>query len=182
MKRIEELTQENINLKEKVRQLEERIDDSDQYSRLNTVEIHGVPQEENENVMEVVKKLGVALDMPITEEMVDACHRLRRKQGDGRAPGIVVKFVRRLDRQKLIEKRKVKRTLNTGHIGYSDSTPIYINESLTYIRRKLLATAREMRKEKGYRFIWIKEGKIFVRKEENSPVIVLTRNEDIAKL
>lgn len=96
---------------------------SKQYSRLNTEEIQGIPQETNEDVLEVVKKLGSALDMKINEEMIDACHRLR-KRTDGKPAGIVVKFVRRRDKHMLLQKRRVKRMLNTAQIGYSTTSPV----------------------------------------------------------
>ncbi|KAG8265342.1 hypothetical protein J6590_096736 [Homalodisca vitripennis] len=46
---------ENRNLQEKVSSLEMRIDDLEQYSRVNSVEIHGIPQQKNEDVVAVVK-------------------------------------------------------------------------------------------------------------------------------
>lgn len=128
-----------------------------------------------------MKNVGHALDMPIREKMIDACHRLKSKP-DGTPPAIVVKFVRRLDKQTLLQKRRVKRILNTAHLGYNTTTPVYINECLTFQRAKIFAAAREVKKEKNYRFIWVREGKILLRKEENSPVIVLTKPEDLLKL
>lgn len=180
-KKIEQLNEENKTLKAKVISLEEKLEDNEQYSRLNCVEIRGVPMEKNENIIETVKKVGMALDMQIKEEMVDACHRLRNKK-DGSPPTIIVKFVRRLDKQILLQKRRVKRTLSTAQMGYPTSSPVYINESLTFLRVKIHAAAREIKKEKNYKFLWVRDGKVLLRKEENSPVIVLTKLEDINKL
>lgn len=145
--KTEQLTEENKSLKVRVNSLEEKIEDNEQYSRLNCVEIQGVPMENNENIIETVKKIGMALDMPIKEEMVDACHRLR-KRNDGKPPAIIVKFVRRLDKQDMLHKRRVKRTLTTAQMGYPTTSPVYINESLTFLRAKIFAAAREIKKEK----------------------------------
>lgn len=82
-KKIEQLAEENKTLKAKVVSLKENLEDNEQYSRLNCVEIRGVPMENNENIIETVKRVGLVLDMEIEEEMVDACHRLRnRKYGN----------------------------------------------------------------------------------------------------
>lgn len=101
LKKIKELTEENKTLRAKVNNLEEKIEE--QYSHLNCVEIRGVPMESNENIIETVIKVGMALDMTIKEEMVDVCHWLRNRN-NGNPPEIIVKFVRRLDKQTLLQK------------------------------------------------------------------------------
>lgn len=181
MKVMEELLSENKQLKEKVKKLEERLEDVEQYSRSNSLEIHGIPVDNNENVLQVVKEVGRALDMDISDTMVDACHRLGNKQNNN-PPGIIVKFVRRIDKEEFIRRRRVKRTLSTRHINRPDDRPIYVNESLTPARRRLLAMARTARNEKNYKFLWVRNGKIYLRKEENAPVKHVTNQEDISKL
>lgn len=42
--------------------MEIRLDDAEHYSRSNNIEILGVPEEENEDVFETVKKVCTALD------------------------------------------------------------------------------------------------------------------------
>lgn len=181
IQKIEQLHDENKQLKSRVKILEDKLEDAEQYSRLNSVEIQGIPEIKNEDTMEIVKKIGVALDMPIKEEMVDTCHRLR-KRTDGKPATLIVKFVRRIDKHALLQKRRVKGTLTTAHMGYTTSSPVYINECLTFQRRKLFAAARELKTEKNYRFLWVRDGRILMRKEENAPVVLLTRMEDINKL
>lgn len=181
IKVMEELLSENKQLKEKVKKLEERLEDVEQYSRSNSLEIHGIPMEKNESVLNIVKEVGRALDLDISDTMVDACHRLGNKQ-NGNPPGIIVKFVRRTDKEEFIRKRRVKRTLSTRHINRPDDRPIYVNESLTPTRRRLLAMARAARNEKNYKFLWVRNGKIFLRKEENAEVKVVSNQEDISKL
>lgn len=178
---IESLLTENAKLKEKVQKLEIKIEDLEQYSRNNCLEIHGIPQETNENTLNIVKEVGLALDINITEEMIDSCHRLGRKP-NGNTPGIIVKFVRRHEKEEFLRKRRVKRNLNLSHVNKQGGTPIYINESLSPERRRLLAMARTVKREKAYAFIWVRNGKIFLRKQENAPVIVVTRQEDLSKL
>lgn len=179
---IEQLTTENKQLKEKLKVLEERLEDSEQYSRCNAVEIHGIPQEPNENVVDLVKCVGKALDMNISDSMIDACHRLGKKQNGINPPGLIVKFVRRLDKEEFLRKRRVKRTLSTRHMGRTDDRPVYINESLSPARRKLLAMTRAVQKEKNYKFLWVRNGRIFVRREENARFVIVATQDDLSKL
>lgn len=180
----DDLARENVSLKKHIGILEVRLDESEQYSRRNTIEIHGIPTEPNENVLEVVKKVGQSLNYPIETNMVDACHRLRNNQNGNRPPGIIVKMVRRLDAEGLLARRRVKRNLNTSDLGYNlpQSNPVYINESLSPSRRKLFLAARTIKNEKAYTYLWVRGGKIFMRKEDKMPVKVIGSAEDLEKL
>lgn len=179
---IEQLTTENKQLKQKIKTLEERLEDSEQYTRSNSIEIQGIPLEPNEDVLSIVKNVGKAMDLEICETMIDACHRLGKKQNGNNPPGIIVKFVRRLDKEEFLRKRRVKRNLSTRHMGRTDDRPVYVNESLTPARRRLLAMARAVQREKNYKFLWVRNGRIFMRREENASVTIVTTQEDLSKL
>lgn len=183
LKLISDLTKENLALKKKVRDLEDRLEVSEQYSRVNTVEVYGIPEKANENVLESVKNLGSALGMDITEEMVDACHRLKKPKDGKQPPGIIIKFVRRYDKQNLLQKKKAKRDLKTDALGYSVKNTIYINSSLSPERRRLLAAAKLKKSDKHWAYVWTTdEGKILVRKEEEGPVTWIRNMEELGKL
>jgi hypothetical protein len=183
LKIIDELATENKILKRKVNEMEKRMDEMEQYSRLNALEIHGVPQQPNEDVVEVVKAVGRALDMEVNDAMIDACHRLGNKPGPNNAPpGIIVKFVRRLDKEEFLRKRRVKSNLSTRHMNMSMDRTVYVNEALTPARRRLLAAARQVRKDKNFRHLWVRGGKIFLRKEDGSTVIQVTCQADLDKI
>lgn len=179
--KIEKLTQENINLKEKVRVLGNRLGDAEQYSRRNTIEIQGVPDIPNESVQDTVRKIGQALDIEINPEMIDACHRLPKTPNQTHRT-IIAKFVRRTDKDHFMERRRVKRNLSTRHANLPGDNTVYVNESLSPERRKLLAQARVIRREKNYAFIWVRQGIIKLRKNQGSDAIIINSEEDLAKL
>lgn len=60
--------------------------------------------------------------------------------------------------------------------------PIYINESLSYSRRQLFNAARELKKEKKFKFLWVRNGRILLRAEEGAKAIVITTMDQIADL
>lgn len=180
---IERVMQENIQLKDRVALLEKRLDDSEQVSRSNILEIQGIPPVPNENVLEIIKKVGSALDVQIGDEMVDTCYRVRKKDLTSKQTAtIVVKFVRKAIKDEVMRMRRVKRTFSTRHLGLADDTPVYINESLSSGRRRLFAKARELKKSRGFKYLWIRDGKILMRKKENDPVIHINSVDDILKL
>ncbi|XP_046662973.1 uncharacterized protein LOC124355863 [Homalodisca vitripennis] len=182
MKIVEELKAENKSLKQQVVVLEERLVEVEQYSRRNTLEIYGVPEEKNEDTLETVKKVGAALNMTIENDMVDACHRLYKKPGTKGPAGIIVKFVRRGGKEDMIHKRKVKRALSTRHINLPMDSQIYINESFCPTKRRLLALARVKKKDLGYAFLWVRNGKIFMRKKEGDRAKEIVSQQDLQNL
>ncbi|KAG8283798.1 hypothetical protein J6590_007806 [Homalodisca vitripennis] len=128
---IECLRKENKALKEKVEMLENRMDETEQYSRRNTVEIQGVPHD-SKDVLSTVKNVGKALGMEITDSMVDICHSLKKRPESDAPAGIIVKFVRRFDAEQLLAEKRQKRELSTRHLNLPNDNPIFINESITY--------------------------------------------------
>jgi hypothetical protein len=182
LKLINDLVADNAKLKKRVQELENQQDDLEQYSRINSVEIHGIPHSKNENVLTVVKEVGKALDFNITDEMVDACHRLGRGANASAPPGIIVKFVRRMDKEELMRLRRVKRTLSTRHLGLSMDQPIYMNDSLTRKRRQLFNATRNVRKDKHYKYMWVRNGNIFLRKDDGEKVIQINSDTDLNNL
>ncbi|CAN7974942.1 unnamed protein product [Ixodes persulcatus] len=65
-----------------IRDLKTAVDNAEQYSRRKNVEIHGIVQQPNDNVLDVLKNLAAKLDhpQPGTED-IEAAHHLRAREG-----------------------------------------------------------------------------------------------------
>lgn len=79
------MTYENNILKKNIVSLENQIEDYEQYSRSNNVAVLRIPQEPMEDVINVVKEVGKALDMTISDSVIDVYHRLKKRPGLGTA-------------------------------------------------------------------------------------------------
>lgn len=128
------LKKENEELRRKVFALEKDLTasqdallKSEQYTRNRNVEIKGIPQEPDENLADVLQKLGEAIGEAISPRDVDVCHRVRTK--DDTKTNIVVQFQRREKRDQFLEKA-LKKRLNNDLLGSQCDDPIYINEHL----------------------------------------------------
>ena len=85
---IKNFQDENKRLKTKVNVWENKIihleiqnNNSDQYSRRNNVEISGIPQSVSDNQLEEkVVNILKAIDVNITTNEIEACHRLGKKK------------------------------------------------------------------------------------------------------
>lgn len=48
----------------------------------------------------------------------------------------------------------------------SDHTPLYFSENLTRSNRELFVASRAVPKEHNVQFVWVKNGRIYIRKKE----------------
>jgi hypothetical protein len=179
---VDVLTRENDTLKNRVVDLESKLEDLQQYSRRNCIEIQGVPEERNEDVVGTVTRVGESLGFPIAEGMLDACHRLARGPNQKHRP-IIVKFVRRFDKDSLLARRRLKPNFCTRDLGIQDNEthPIFLNECLSPARKRLLAEARVLQRQNKFKFLWVRNGSIRVRKVEGGPVIIISSKNDLAQ-
>lgn len=77
VKTINTLEVDVSSLKAENKSLKLEIEALQQYSRLNNVEITGVPEKLNENVISIVKAIGDVLGAPVCASDIDAIHRVR---------------------------------------------------------------------------------------------------------
>lgn len=129
-------------IKEEARKATANTKDLSDYGRRNTAEIHGVPEDDDENMFEIIKDIGKVLNLTIKEEHIDAIHRLPSR----RNKPIIVRFCNRWMLDKLKEDRKGK-LLNANQIGYKVNSKIFINVSLSKSQSYLAMLARNFFKQ-----------------------------------
>lgn len=171
-KRVDKI--ERADAANEVRELRSELNELEWRSRRKNIEIHGVLETEGEDLLGVVK--GVASKLGVEElktEEVSAVHRLPSKPGKTR--GIIVSFARQETRDAWLSK---KRVLNRS----SGSGRLYITENMTKQGRTLLWQAREWAKVSNYKFVWYKNGKVFVRQGERMPAHVISSEDDLRAL
>lgn len=171
---ISQLQKENVSLRDELNHLQ-------QYSRINNVEITGIPENKGENIVSILQKIGEVAGCVIQLSDVDACHRIP-KHGSGDNPrSLVVKFISRLKKEELMMAAK-KKGVTTSDLGFGrSSSKVYVNDHLTLTNKILFKKTREMCKEKSLKYCWTKEGRILVRKNDISRVIHIRSEDDLTK-
>ena len=74
--------------------------------------------------------------------------------------------------------RKRLKSITTADFGFSVEKKIFINESLTP-KKELFKDCLRFKKDKSYKFLWTNAGKIFLRRNADSPVILINSSVDI---
>ncbi|XP_063389519.1 uncharacterized protein LOC134674954 [Cydia fagiglandana] len=163
----------------------------EQFGRLNNIEISGVPQTNGENLMSILGGICVTVGFNLCETDVDTIHRVRRFQSslsskenaDSRPPAIIVRFCQRRRKDELVAAARARRGLTSADAGLTGpAVAIYLNEHLTTGNKILLRKARDKKVELNYDYLWVKQCKIFMRKNDKSRVFVITDDTDLKKL
>ncbi|XP_077492078.1 uncharacterized protein LOC144102789 [Amblyomma americanum] len=150
-----------------------------QYSRLSNVEIKGIPETEDESLVEVVQKIGEKIGMDVETTDIDVVHRVPTKEKTKK--NVIVKFASRAARDKFLQSARKKR-LSANDIGFSETTPVYLNEHLCPEYKALLGMAIARKKANNWKFVWVSNSKILARKAENSTVIHIATRDDLSKI
>ncbi|CAH2102050.1 unnamed protein product [Euphydryas editha] len=76
-----------------------------------------------------------------------------------------------------------QKKLNSSHLGYAGlKSPVYVVEHLSPNNKALHAAARIKAKEMNYKYVWVRNGKIFVRKSEGAELIQIRNKNSLSKI
>jgi hypothetical protein len=178
VKKIEEKSESMLST---IMSLQSRINQLEQNSRANNIEIQCLPEKKSENLITLIKKLGSVIECDVSEQHITRITRIAKMQQTSPRPrSIVVEFKDANLRDAFLaaninfNKKHPKDKLNSSHIGFvGKETPIYIAEHLSVANKVLHAAARKTAKEKDFKFVWVRGGKIYLRKNEDSSYIIV---------
>jgi len=134
--------------KSNIQELQESLDEPEQYSRKNYVEIHGIPADRGISTDEVVCKVASAVGVQIALENIEISHCLHvhRKK---RTKPIIAKFP------------KLCLPSSQATLQQLAGQRIFINENLTSYQSDMTKLAIEKRKDRKLLSTWSLDGKIF---------------------
>ena len=175
MNKIDEQQEEIAELYD----LQERLE---QYTRKNSLEIHGIPEEVYTSTEEVVLKLADVLEVPVAPEDIEISHKLKTKSGKA----IIVKFISHKVKTTLYRARAKLKNIKLSDLypGSSYATSarsgkIFLNENLTSYRRRIISRANEKRKNGELLSVWSLDGTIFVKTSPNGRPVKICEMEDL---
>ena len=168
-----------------------KLDGIDQYCRRQNLEFHGVPKTSNENVINIVVKIGKVLGVDINQNDISTAHRLPQKPHSNRRsesdeppppPGIIARFINRDLRNFIYSKRAVAKDIASKDFPVAGMQRLYVNENLTQSRKRLLWQTKQAARTRDYSYIWTQNGKIYVRKNENSDSVLINNESELRNL
>lgn len=188
---IERIKNENESLKNDLLSISTRCIQLDQLMRSSNLELQCVPEHKTENIVTVVKQLGKVVACPINDTDISYCSRIAKK--DPRSPrprAILVTLSSPRLRDTLLaatvkyNKQHPNEKLNSSHLGLSENkkSAIYVTENLSPENKSLHAAARLKAKELNYKHVWVRSGRIYMRKTDTSEYIYVRNAAILNKL
>ena len=178
VREVKMLRQQNESQAKTIKNLEQRVDDLEAYSRRENVVISGLetkpksyakvvvddteqvgenaPQNELESLEDQVVNFLESKDISIDRNTIGACHLLgnRSRQHPRR---IIIRFTNRKQKISLLKQgRKLS------------GTNVFLNEHLTQKNAQIARHARILRKKKEVKDTWTTNGLVFIRQKDDS--------------
>ena len=173
----------NENLEKKIEDLRSKVEEIDQYLRVNNLEFVGLPAP-NETAGETEESIIVnacnslaGISVVVRPEDIDISHSLHSNRRDNK-PVHIAKFVSRKTKFAILT---AKRSDLNKQFKFRNQD-LYINEHLSKTNRGLFAAANEKKRLLGYKHLWTKAGVVNMRKTDQSDVIVIKKESDFLNL
>lgn len=238
--RIKTLEEENISMKNMIKNLSSKIDNCEQKSNNNKLQLNLVPYTQNEDlhriVIDIADKLNVTVDkndiidvyrtkvskdpksiknnnaivnpesdvvstdaagtfaniesdvIAIDDNDADdsegACAvagKSVNSSNDSTVNSIIVRFKSRSTTQAILQRY---RNIPNHKLFFDDNNKhrIFVNEFLISYRRRLFFKAKLFCKVNNYKYLWTRNGNIFIRKQDGSKRILINHNIDFASI
>lgn len=172
------LKEQNNDLRNEFNLLFRKVNILEQKSLDNFVEIVGVPKINNEDCKLTVKKIATALNVEV--DVVNA-FRIQSKFNKRTCKIVAELSMKQCKRMLMETARKTKLTGITVDSNWKNDA-IYINDNLTQFNRNLFFKTKSFARDSGYKFVWFKDAKIFMKKDENSKAVLVDNDFSLTKL
>lgn len=170
-----------LQLQAEVTKLSNEININDQMLRLNNIEIKGIPQIKNENLFEVVSKIGNLIGQQINKSDINFVTRAISKT---KPKPIIVGFVLRYKKQDFVASAKSHTPgLTAENLGFTNATSrIFINDHLSKANKQLFTKAKKIAMEQNFKYVWVQNSQILTRKNDISPILNIKSESDLINI
>ena len=180
---IQDMKKQLITIK-KQGEIENNLEQLEQYGRRENLKFLGVPQMTNENTNEIIKKLLRKLNIEIFEKDILISHRIKKRiygndEKNSTCP-IIVRFSNRNIRNKIYSKRTSINQIPDYEMPGMER--LFIDENLTGYRKMLFSKAKKLQKEHGYKFLWTNQCQIVIRKKPYTDVLKINHYKDLTRV
>ncbi|KAJ2947360.1 hypothetical protein O0L34_g17101 [Tuta absoluta] len=184
--KITKLHEEVAELQSVVADLQQKNVIQEQENLRNNLEIIGIPENENESLIHLVKATCAKIGIELKNDDIDDVFRAGVKQQKGATSPpktlsrpVVIRLVRRQKRDEILQAAKTRRNVTTDGIVDGKPQSIYFNERLTKFNRLLFRAARERAFSYKFAYCWTRNGHIFVRRSDGKPAARINSTQDL---
>jgi hypothetical protein len=183
IKKVDVLSKDAETKDQIIEELSDRLNVLEQANLSMCVEIHNYEQIPGEELKVTVKRLADRIQAPPIESTV--CDMYRRmpnmkRQGASGVPGVIVMKFNSADARNVWLERRRLNNITSGSVNNNNcELKIRVFEMLTPQNKKLLWQTRTTAKAANYTFIWVKNGRIFIKENENKGTVRIFNEKDL---
>lgn len=187
---IKSLENQQSELQKECITLNNRLSALEKASRGCNIEIQAVPEMKSENPMEIFLNLCKAINAPILDSEIRSCRRVAKMDTSTSRPRNILVTVASsrlrdnvLSASHRFNKEHPNNKLNSQHVGINgDTRRIYVSEHLSPDTKQLHFATRQFAKDNNYKFVWVKYGQIYLRKDIDAVAIRVTNKDFLKKI
>lgn len=185
---INKLSQENSALRSEISLLKVKWEDIEQRARMCNLEIQNVPEKRGENLHNILDALGKVINIKLSPDCIKDVHRVAHNTSTDKPKNIIVQLSSRRLRDDIIAAVRVRRGLtydqisSGGNAAIDSARRIFVNEHLTLKNKILYARTRDAASNGKYKYVWVKNACIFVRKDVDTKVITVRKESDLHRI
>ncbi|XP_036322113.1 uncharacterized protein LOC118736121 [Rhagoletis pomonella] len=184
-KELKELKTSGENVKTKMRKLERDLLTVKQKQNTNNIIITNMPKIPNTDLKEAVIKIAAQVKANITKDNIIDVYQNENKKFKTypiivkmNNQELITKCIDFRKRNEIIDFNKIAPNLNINMRGKNINVYQLMEKEFSSVFKKVKQEA----KAKGYKYVWIKDAKVLVRKDDNSATILVEEMEDLKKL
>lgn len=187
---VKNLEKEKCKLSQELVSMTMRLQSLEKASRSCNVEVQNLPEGKLENVMNVFTNLTNQIGLKISEKDICSVRRVAKiNPASDRPRNILATMSSERNRDQVIEAFKSYKKAHNGNPPNStdlgmqgDKRNIYVVEHLPSEVKKLHAIVRKTANQLAYKYVWIKHGRIYVRKSDDSPCVHIKNENCLSEL
>lgn len=188
--KIKVLEMENAKLSKELLVVGGRLNNLEKSSRSCNLEIQSVPEGRQENLLTLLKNLCCVIGADISDKDICSVRRVAKMNPSTNRPrNILVTLTSERQRNEIISafksynKTRKPEYFNSMHLGIpGEKNKIYVVEHLSPETKELYAVTRRTAREQSYKYVWVKYGRIYVRKTDDCAPIHITDKNCLVKL
>lgn len=156
------------------------------YLRQKDIELNmvlkGIPEDNNEDIADlkgIVERLFVNINVS-SDGFIETARRIGKKSMD--KPRLVQLKLESLDQKKRIMAAKKSRgEISANEIvdGASSDLKVYLDDQLTVQSAYLFKKARLLKNEYGIKYVWVRNGRVFMKKSDKEPSVIIKSENDL---
>ncbi|XP_045502922.1 uncharacterized protein LOC123699918 [Colias croceus] len=167
-----------------ITELHNSLNKQQQWCRQSNIEVIGLPELSNENPKLLITEIANHAGVKLSAEDVEFAHRVQPfKSIPNRPRSLVIKLKDRNVKDRILSGLRKTKGITTKDIGFAGKpTRFYVFDHLTPNNKVLLKETKDIAAKKSYKFVWVRNCHIFLRKNEESPVLSIASKKDLSKI